>query len=159
MLQLSDKAESAHLPENLPKNRTNIVASMLLPNLSSFIWSLFPRFSGIYLLLIENFLLKWIQFKFNSIFYVLSYFRISLIVESLEFVMAQFLWYSWVALNHKFTFRRKQIVKDLIFLLKLKSDASTELHIHEKTNNKRFSFHFEIENRRTDESTKLHPLE
>ncbi|XP_065940586.1 receptor-type tyrosine-protein phosphatase epsilon isoform X9 [Magallana gigas] len=36
MLQLSDKAESAHLPENLPKNRTNIVAN---DSSRVFLWS------------------------------------------------------------------------------------------------------------------------
>lgn len=96
MFQLSDKADSAHLPENLPKNRTNIVASMSLPFLYSLISASFVAFI---------FTLNLItSFNINSILmFCFVYFLISLTVKSFECLVAQFSRYSWPVLAHEFT--------------------------------------------------------
>lgn len=45
-------------------------------------------------------------------------------VESLEFIMAQYLWYSWVVHRQELTSSTKTICKRVgSFLLKLKTDA------------------------------------
>lgn len=48
-------------------------------------------------------------------------------MESLQFLVAQYPWYSWVALPHEFTLQ-KQTLKELAFLLKLENES-----IHENT--------------------------
>lgn len=52
-------------------------------------------------------------------------------VELLEFAVAQFSWYSWVALPNEFTFSTKTNLEELSFLLKLKTGASTKQHPQE----------------------------
>lgn len=53
-------------------------------------------------------------------------------MESLEFMVSQFLWYSWVALPNEFTSLTKTNQKEL---LKLKTDASAKLHPHKYAKN------------------------
>lgn len=53
-------------------------------------------------------------------------------VESSEFVVAKFSWYSWVALPQQFTSSMNTYVLRLnSFLLQRKTDASTKLHPQE----------------------------
>lgn len=52
-------------------------------------------------------------------------------VESLQFVVTQFLWYSLVALLHEVKSSRKTILLECFFLV-LKFDAFAKLHLHEK---------------------------
>ena len=49
-------------------------------------------------------------------------------VESLEFKVARFSWYSWVALTHEFTSSTKTNYKRFSFPTKLKTDPSMKLH-------------------------------
>lgn len=60
-----------------------------------------------------------------------SLFQITSTVKSLEFAVAQFSWYSWVALPNEFTFSTKTNLEELSFLLKLKTGASTKQHPQE----------------------------
>lgn len=53
------------------------------------------------------------------------------IVESLQFVVTRFLWYSWIALLQEVKSSRKTILLECFFLV-LKFDAFAKLHIHEK---------------------------
>lgn len=52
------------------------------------------------------------------------------IVESLEFIVAQLLWHSWVALLYEFKFSTKTNTETVIFLTKNKNLTSTKFHPH-----------------------------
>lgn len=46
--------------------------------------------------------------------------------------VAQFLWYLWVAKSHDITSSTKTNLKELVFLLKLKTHTLKKLHHHQK---------------------------
>lgn len=79
----------------------------------------------------------WLNFVFfpsdsaYSHMFSTSLFQITSTVKSLEFAVAQFSWYSWVALPNEFTFSTKTNLEELSFLLKLKTGASTKQHPQE----------------------------
>lgn len=53
-------------------------------------------------------------------------------VEENSCMAAQFSWYSWVVLLHdRIYILDENKIYELVFLLKLKTDASTKLHSHE----------------------------
>lgn len=59
-------------------------------------------------------------------------------MESLQFVVAQFSWYSWVTHAHEFTSSTKFNDKRIYLPSETKTDAFTKLHSHEyekKTHN------------------------
>lgn len=52
-------------------------------------------------------------------------------VELLEFMVTHFSCYLWVVLTNEFTSSMKtSLIKDQVFLLKLKTNPSTKEHLH-----------------------------